>query len=129
VAVAAALGISEIIQPFLGIENVDLVSDRRRRRCGAIGLWPSLLRLLPPLWYNFSFFPDLHLHDHRSDQCRCLHILYNRCDRGVHFARAAAPRPWPRMNACARWNCCFSRKLAGVGTMDDVLGRRRIKPR
>ena len=27
------------------------------------------------------------------------------------------------MNACARWNCstAFSRKLAGVGTMDDVL--------
>jgi len=41
--------------------------------------------------------------------------------------RAGAPRPWPRINAFARWKLltAFSRKLAGVGTLDDCpLGYR-----
>src|SRR5262249_60017747 len=79
-AVVAALGISMAIQPRFGIENVDLVFLAAVVGVAArFGLLPSLVAsVAASLCYNFFFLPpDLHLHDHRSDQRRRLHLLHH----------------------------------------------------
>src|SRR5450830_1386163 len=62
VAVAVALGVGEAIQPWFGIENVDLVFLTAvvgvAVRCG---LWPSLFAsVAASLCYNFFFLPPIY---------------------------------------------------------------------
>ncbi|MDU6375954.1 MAG: DUF4118 domain-containing protein, partial [Bradyrhizobium sp.] len=59
---AAGLGLAELIQPFFGIENVDLVFLTAVVGVAArYGLWPSLLAsVVASLCYNFFFLPPLY---------------------------------------------------------------------
>ena len=61
-AVAVALGVGELIQPWLGIENVDLVFLTAVVGVAVrFGLWPSLLAsVAASLCYNFFFLPPLY---------------------------------------------------------------------
>src|SRR5213078_3458787 len=61
-AVAAALGIGELIQPLLGIENVDLVFLTAVVGIAVrYGLWPSLVAtVVSSLCYNFFFLPPIY---------------------------------------------------------------------
>jgi len=59
VAVAVALGVGLVIQPWLGIENVDLVFLTAVVGVAVrYGLWPSLVAsVAASLCYNFFFLP------------------------------------------------------------------------
>src|SRR6516165_9637100 len=61
-AVAVALGVGELIEPFLGIENVDLVFLTAVVGVAVrYGLWPSLLATVASsLCYNFFFLPPIY---------------------------------------------------------------------
>src|SRR5262249_61830474 len=61
-AVAVALGVGELIQPVLGIENVDLVFLTVVVAVAVrYGLWPSLLAtVVSSLCYNFFFLPPIY---------------------------------------------------------------------
>ena len=61
-AVALALGVGESIQPWFGIENVDLVFLTAVVGVAVrFGLWPSLLAsVAASLCYNFFFLPPLY---------------------------------------------------------------------
>ena len=61
-AVAIALGVGVVIQPWLGIENVDLVFLTAVVGVAArYGLWPSLLAsIAASLCYNFFFLPPIY---------------------------------------------------------------------
>ena len=78
-AVAVALGVGMLIQPWFGIENVDLVFLTAVVGVAVrYGLWPSLFAsVAASLCYNFFFLPPtLHFHDHRSDQRRGVLLLH-----------------------------------------------------
>ena len=111
---------------FLGIENVDLVFltavvgvavryralavAARDRRCLA------LLQLLLSA-------ADLHVHDHRSDQRRRLPFFTIVAVVVSHFAargRTQTVAAHERVRS-VELLYAFSRKLAGTGTLDDVL--------
>ena len=61
-AVAVALGVGELIQPWLGIENVDLVFLTAVVGVAVrYGLWPSLFAsVAASLCYNFFFLPPIY---------------------------------------------------------------------
>ena len=61
-AVAVALGVGEVIQPWLGIENVDLVFLTAVVGVAVrFGLWPSLFAsVAASLCYNFFFLPPIY---------------------------------------------------------------------
>ena len=61
-AVAVALGVGEAIEPWLGIENVDLVFLTAVVGVAVrFGLWPSLLAsVAASLCYNFFFLPPIY---------------------------------------------------------------------
>src|SRR6266581_3902184 len=60
--VAAALGVAELIEPYFGIENVDLVFITAVVSVAVrFGLWPSLLAsVAASLCYNFFFLPPIY---------------------------------------------------------------------
>ena len=62
VAVAIALGVGEAIQPWFGIENVDLVFLTAVVGVAVrYGLWPSLMAsVAASLCYNFFFLPPIY---------------------------------------------------------------------
>ena len=62
VAVAVALGVGVAIQPWLGIENVDLVFLTAVVGVAVrYGLWPSLVAsVAASLCYNFFFLPPIY---------------------------------------------------------------------
>ena len=77
--IAVGLGIACLIQPVFGIENVDLVFLTAVVGVAVrYGLWPSMLASVVRLALLQFFLPaaDLHLHHHRSDQCRGVLLLH-----------------------------------------------------
>jgi hypothetical protein len=62
VAVAAALGVSMLVKPLFGIENVDLILLTAVVGVAVrYGLWPSLLACVAAsLCYNFFFLPPVY---------------------------------------------------------------------
>ena len=92
-AVAVALGVGELIQPLLGIENVDLVFLTAVVGVAVrYGLWPSLLATVASvaLLQFLLSSADLHLHDYRSDQRRRFRVLHHRGDRRLALRGARA---------------------------------------
>ena len=125
-AVVAALLLAQLIQPFFGIENVDLVF------LSAVvivairsGLYPSLLAVgLSSLAYNFFFMPPLFtftIADPKNVAALFFFALVavlvsnlasrSRLDAVIAKIRASATETLYG----------FSRKLAGCATLDDVL--------
>jgi two-component system sensor histidine kinase KdpD len=125
-AVAVALGVGELIQPSLGIDNVDLVFLTAVVGVAVRwGLMPSLFAsVLASLAYNFFFLPPIFtftITDPNNVAAFLFFIVValivsNVAARGRTEAVIAQGRV--RMVESLH---SFSRKLAGVGTMDDVL--------
>src|SRR2546422_1842876 len=126
VAVAVALGFGKMIHPWLGIENVDLVfltavvAVRVR-----YGLWPSLLAtVVSSLCYNFFFLPTIYTFTITDPTNVGAFVFFTIVAVVVsHFAARGRTRTvaaHERVRA-VELLYAFSRKLAGVGTLDDVL--------
>src|SRR5581483_9234720 len=125
-AVAVALGISILLQPLLGIENVDLFLLTAIVGIAVrYGLWPSLLAVLAAsLSYNFFFLPPVYTFTITDPTNVAAFVLFavlsvvvsNLAARG----RAQTVTAHERVRAVESLYG-FSRKLAGAGTLDDVL--------
>jgi two-component system, OmpR family, sensor histidine kinase KdpD len=125
-AVAAALGVSELIQPFLGIENVDLVFLTAVVGVAVrYGLWPSLLATIASsLCYNFFFLPPIFTFTITDPTNVAAFVFFTIV--AVVVSQVAARGRTQAVMANGRVRTveslyAFSRKLAGVGTLDDVL--------
>ena len=126
VGVAIALGIAALLQPLIGIENVDLVLLTAIVAIAVrFGLWPSLLAsAAASLGYNFFFLPPVYtftITDPTNVTAFVLFIIV-----AVIVSQFAAYGRTQAVTARARVRTveslyAFSRKLASVGTLDDVL--------
>jgi two-component system sensor histidine kinase KdpD len=125
-AVAAALGVGELIQPLLGVENVDLVFLTAVVAVAVrYGLWPSLLTTVAvSLCYNFFFLPPLYTFTITDPTNLAAFVFFTVVAVVVsHFAargRTQTVAAHDRVRT-VELLYAFSRKLAGVGTLDDVL--------
>jgi len=125
-AVGVSLAIGELIQPWFGIENVDLVFLTGIVAVAArFGLWPSLFAsVVASLCYNFFFLPPLYTFT-IADPNNVLAFGFFIIMAAIVSNVAARVRT-QAVSAMARARTTeslysFSRKLAGVGTLDDVL--------
>ena len=127
IAVAIALGVVLAIQPWqLGIENVDLVFLTAIVVVALrFGLWPSLLAsVAASLCYNFFFLPPIYTFTITDPTNVTAFIFF--IVMAVLVSNVAARVRTQAVAAMARARTtealyAFSRKLAGVGTLDDVL--------
>ena len=126
VAVALALGISELIKAPLGVENVDLVFLTAIVAVAVrFGLFPSLFAsAVASLCYNFFFLPPLYTFA-IADPTNVAAFAFFIIMAAIVSKVAARPRTQAE-TAMARVRTTealysFSRKLAGVATLDDVL--------
>jgi two-component system sensor histidine kinase KdpD len=125
-AVAVALAIGKLIHPFVGIENVDLVFITAVVGVAVrYGLWPSLFAsVVSSLCYNFFFMEPLYtftIADPTNVAAFFFFIVM-----AVVVSNVAARVRTQALSAMSRARTTeslyvFSRKLAGVGTLDDVL--------
>jgi len=126
VAVAVALALAELIQAWIGATNSDLVFLTAVVAVAVrFGLWPSLLAsLASALAYNFFFLPPIYTftiadpHNVTAFGIFTLVavIVSSVAARGRTQTVATMERARTTESLYA-----FSRKLAGAGTLDDVL--------
>jgi two-component system, OmpR family, sensor histidine kinase KdpD len=126
IAVAIGLGVGEAIQPWFGIENVDLVLLTAVVGVAVrYGLWPSLFAsVAASLCYNFFFLPPIYtftIADPTNVAAFFFFIVM-----AVIVSNVAARVRTQAVTATSRARSteslyAFSRKLAAVGTLDDVL--------
>jgi two-component system, OmpR family, sensor histidine kinase KdpD len=124
--VAIALGFGELVNIWIGIENVDLVFLTAVVGVAVrFGLWPSLFAsVASALCYNFFFLPPIYtftITDPHNIAAFALFtlvaiIVSNVAGRGRMQTVAAQARVRTVESLYA-----FSRKLSGAGTLDDVL--------
>jgi two-component system sensor histidine kinase KdpD len=125
-AVAAALGLSLVLRPLLGVENVDLLFLTAIVGIAVrYGLWPSLAAsVAASLCYNFFFLPPVYTFTITDPTNVAAFLLFailavvvsNLAGRGRTQTVSALQRVRSVESLYA-----FSRKLASAGTMDDVL--------
>ncbi len=125
-AVAIALGVGILIQPFLGIENIDLVFLIAVVSVAVrYGLGPSLVAsVAASLCYNFFFLPPLYTFTIAAPTNVAAFIFFMLV--AVLISNLAARVRDQAITARARARTteqlyAFSRKLAGVATLDDLL--------
>jgi two-component system sensor histidine kinase KdpD len=124
--VTIGLGVAELIRPFFGIENVDLVFLTAVVGVAVLyGLWPSMLAsVAASLCYNFFFLPPVYTFTIAEPTNIAAFFLFmliallvsNVAARVRTQAIAAAGRVRTTESLYA-----FSRKLAGTAALDDVL--------
>jgi two-component system, OmpR family, sensor histidine kinase KdpD len=124
--VAIALGCGELVNIWIGVENVDLVFLTAVVGVAVrFGLWPSLFAsVVSALCYNFFFLPPVYtftITDPHNIAAFALFtlvavIVSNVAGRGRMLTVAAQTRVRTVESLYA-----FSRKLSGAGTLDDVL--------
>jgi two-component system, OmpR family, sensor histidine kinase KdpD len=125
-AVAVALGLSELIAAWIGAANSDLVFLTAIVAVAVrFGLLPSLLAsVVSSLAYNFFFLPPIYTFT-ITDPANVIAfglftlvaiVVSSVAARGRTQAHAATERA-----RVAESLYSFSRKLAGAGTLDDVL--------
>ena len=126
VVVAISLGVGEVVEPWFGLENVDLVFMTGIVAVAArFGLWPSLLAsVVASLCYNFFFLPPIYTFT-IADPTNVLAFFFF-IVMAIIVSNVAARVRTQAVTAMARARTteslyAFSRKLAGVGTLDDVL--------
>jgi len=124
--VGVALGVSEAIQPWLGIENVDLVFLTAVVGVAVrYGLLPSLVAsIAASLCYNFFFLPPIYTFT-ITDPTNVVAFFFF-IVMAVIVSNVAARVRTQAVAAVSRARTteslyAFSRKLAGAGTLDDVL--------
>jgi two-component system sensor histidine kinase KdpD len=125
-AVAAGLAVGLLVKPHVGIENVDLVLITAIIGVAVrYGLWPSLLAsVLASFCYNFFFLPPVYTFTIAEPTNVAAFALFtvvavivsNLAARGRKLTVSALERVRSVESLYA-----FSRKLAGTGTLDDVL--------
>jgi two-component system sensor histidine kinase KdpD len=125
-AVAAALGVSLLLQPLFGVENVDLIFLTAIVGIAVrYGLWPSLAAsVAASLCYNFFFLPPVYTFTITDPTNVAAFVLFtilaivvsNLAGRGRTQTMTALQRVRSIESLYA-----FSRKLASAGTLDDVL--------
>ena len=125
-AVGLALAVSEAIQPHLGVENVDLVFLTAIVAVAVrFGWFPSLLAsALASLCYNFFFLPPIYTFTIADPTNIAAFVFF--IIMATLVSNVAARVRVQAVTAMARARTtdalyAFSRKLAGVGTLDDVL--------
>jgi two-component system sensor histidine kinase KdpD len=126
VIVAIGLLAAELIEPWFGIENVDLVFLTAVVSVAVrYGLWPSLLAsVAASLCYNFFFLPPVYtftITDPTNIAAFFFFMLI-----AVLVSNVAARVRTQADSAIGRVRTteslyAFSRKLAGTATLDDVL--------
>ena len=126
VAVAAALGVGEAIQPWFGIENVDLVFMASIVAVAVrFGLLPSVLAsIASSLAYNFFFLPPIYTFTISDPKNLAALVFFTIVAIGISnvAARGRAQMVTARERVRAVESLyTFSRKLAGVGSLDDIL--------
>jgi two-component system sensor histidine kinase KdpD len=125
-AVAIALGVGEVMQTLVGIENVDLAFLTAVVVIAVrFGLWPSLAAsLASSLCYNFFFLPPIYTFTISDPHNVWAFGFFTLVAIIVsHFAargRTQTVMAHGRVRTVESLYA-FSRKLAGVGTLDDVL--------
>jgi two-component system sensor histidine kinase KdpD len=125
-AVAAALGAAQLVHPLLGMETVDLVFLLAVLGVAVrFGLAPSLLAsIAASLCYNFFFLPPIYTFT-ITDPINVASFVFFTVV-AVVVSNVAARVRTQAMTALSRARTTellysFSRKLAGVGSLDDVL--------
>ncbi|HZP75671.1 MAG TPA: sensor histidine kinase KdpD [Pseudolabrys sp.] len=125
---AVAIGgvASWVIQPLFGIENVGLVFMTSIVAVAVrFGLWPSLYAsVVASLAYNFFFLPPIYTFTITDPTNVAAFVLFT--VMAVLVSNVAARVRTQALTAMQRARTTeslyvFSRKLAGVGTLDDVL--------
>jgi two-component system sensor histidine kinase KdpD len=125
-AVALALGCAELVNYWIGVENVDLVFLSAIVGVAVrFGLWPSLFAsVLSALCYNFFFLPPIYTFTIADPHNIAAFALFTLVAVVVSHtaarARVQAITAQTRVRAVESLYS-FSRKLAGTGTLDDVL--------
>ncbi len=125
-AVVLALGVGRLIEPWLGIENVDLVFLTAIVAVAVrFGLWPSLTAsVAASLCYNFFFLPPLYTFTIADPTNVAAFIFFTFMAALVSNVAARVRTQAVVATGRARTTeslYSFSRKLAGVGSLDDVL--------
>jgi two-component system, OmpR family, sensor histidine kinase KdpD len=125
-AVAASLAGAYVLQPIVGIESVDLLFLTAIVGVAVrFGLWQSILSsVVASLCYNFFFMPPLYtftIGDPRNVSALVFFLIV-----AVIVSHVAARARILAVTAIGRARTteslyAFSRKLAGVGALDDVL--------
>jgi two-component system sensor histidine kinase KdpD len=125
-AVGLALGIAALIERFIGLQSISLVFLMAVLASAIVwGLWPSLLAgLLSVLAYNFFFIPPLYTFT-IADPENVLSLFFFALVAVVVSNLTAASRSQV-ISARARAKTTaelyvFSRKVAGIGALDDLL--------
>ena len=125
-AVGLALACAEVIQPWFGVENVDLVFLTAVVGVAVrLGLGPSLLAsLASALACNFFFLPPLYTLSVGEPTNVVAFAFFTLV--AVIVSTVAARGRTQAVSAVERARATeslysFSRKLAGAGTLDDVL--------
>ena len=125
-AVLVALGIDELIKPIVGIENVDLVFMTAIVAVAVrYGLLPSLFAsVLASLCYNFFFLPPIYTFTITDPTNLAAFVIF--IVVAVLVSNVGARVRSQAVSAIDRARTtealyAFSRKLAGVGALDDVL--------
>lgn len=124
--VLIGLGAAELIQPYFGIENVDLVLLTSVVAVAVrYGLWPSLLATVAAsLCYNFFFIPPIYtftITDPTNVAAFFLFMVVAMLVSNVAArVRIQADTAIGRIRMTEQLYA-FSRKLAGTATLDDVL--------
>src|SRR5262249_52089470 len=126
VAVALALGAGELVDYWIGVENVDLVFLTAIVGIAVrFGLLPSLFAsLASALCYNFFFLPPIYTFTIADPHNIAAFTLFTLV--AIVVSHVGARGRLQAMTARARVRTVeslysFSRKLAGAGTLDDVL--------
>jgi two-component system sensor histidine kinase KdpD len=126
VAVAAATGIGWLILPVVGIENIGLIFITVVVVIAArYGLWPSLAAsIVASLCYNFFFLPPIFTFTITDPTNVAAFFFFTLT--AILVSNVAARVRTLAVSAMARARTtealyAFSRKLAGVGTLDDLL--------
>ena len=125
-AVALALVCAEAIQPWFGVENVDLVFLTAVVGVAVrLGLWPSLLASVASSFaYNYFFLPPAYTFSITGPTNVAAFVFFILV--AVIVSTVAARGRTETVAAMDRARATeslysFSRKLAGAGTLDDVL--------
>jgi two-component system sensor histidine kinase KdpD len=124
--IGAAVGVSELLWPWIGVQNTDLVFLTAIVVIAVrFGLWPSLLASgVSALCYNF-FFTEPYYTFSIADPRNVIAVVFFTIV-AIVVSNVAARARTLAVTAMARARTteslyAFSRKLAGVGILDDVL--------
>jgi two-component system sensor histidine kinase KdpD len=125
-AVAAAVGVGELLWPWVGLENIDLVFLTAIVAVAVrLGLWLSLVAsIVSALCYNFFFTEPYHTFA-IDDPTHVLAVVFFTIV-AIVVSNVAARARIQAVVAMGRARTtealyAFSRKLAGTATLDDVL--------